>query len=435
MSATEVVAKKELQGTTNTKFKNIIDTIISSFDQAVQHPDAKKLVGEMEEGDLLVINNSFVFRKVSTVKSQCYLCSRCNDKSDLSIPEILSEFRMNLDFKSCSSKSKNLILKSLEESAKEQIKELGTIVFVLISEIDDSEVIDQKSNHATLQLIRWNPKQQELVQFQDQCMIIRDIDDIQSIWQSAIAHYSVQDPASQESLKIALESSIEELEKKAVANLKLPEKSTLPATCLTDSIVTVLKDQLGKYSTAVLAYDNGNGHESSLNDILRIAYSFASDSLNFLQLIVSICDLKPIVLWGTIAQHIGLSAALKDLPWFRTNLKPSAESYRSIIADARNRAFHNLFPFRKSLQVSLPDLALRKASLHLFSEYRNKKLNRLEFQDKELVDVLIEFTRARERILPPDFWSRNEKVMTAIIDLFQHTSDFLKILYVYQQTI
>jgi hypothetical protein len=146
-------------------------------------------------------------------------------------------------------------------------------------------------------------------------------------------------------------------------------------------------------------------------------------------LIVSICDLKPIVLWGTIAEHFTLSEAFRTLPWTRSRNKPSMKNYFSTVADARNSAFHHLFPFRKSLDVILPEKALRDVSLRFFSEHSRRKENRLDYQDKQLADVLLEFTRARDRRAPAQFWYKNLEVMDATIQLFVSTCDFLKTLY------
>lgn len=96
--------------------------------------------------------------------------------------------------------------------------------------------------------------------------------------------------------------------------------------------------------------------------------------------------------------------------------------------DARNSAFHNLFPFRKSLKVPLPDAALGTPELRIFAQHTKKSENQLTYRDKELVDVLLEFTRARERRVSLSFWQKNLEVMDAMIRLFQRTNEFLKLL-------
>jgi len=64
----------------------------------------------------------------------------------------------------------------------------------------------------------------------------------------------------------------------------------------------------------------------------------------------------------------------------------------------------------------------------MFPEFGRRGEGQFNFRDKQLVDVLLAFTRARERRLPPIFWRQNLRVMDASIDLFQKTADFLRAL-------
>jgi hypothetical protein len=78
--------------------------------------------------------------------------------------------------------------------------------------------------------------------------------------------------------------------------------------------------------------------------------------------------------------------------------------------------------------VLLPEDALGAPELQIFSEHTKKSENRLVYRDKELVEVLVEFTRARERALPLTFWQKNLDVMNATIGLFEQTNSFVKLL-------
>ena len=65
----------------------------------------------------------------------------------------------------------------------------------------------------------------------------------------------------------------------------------------------------------------------AFNEVLRLPYNFAGDAKTFIELIVSICDLKPVVLWGTIGSHFALSEAFRALPWMRSRNKASLKKY------------------------------------------------------------------------------------------------------------
>jgi hypothetical protein len=73
---------------------------------------------------------------------------------------------------------------------------------------------------------------------------------------------------------------------------------------------------------------------------------------------------------------------------------------------------------------------LKDVSLRLFAEHGSKQtINELRYQDKELVDVLLQFTRARERRAPASFWRKNLDVMDATIQLFGKVDAVLAQLY------
>ena len=147
---------------------------------------------------------------------------------------------------------------------------------------------------------------------------------------------------------------------------------------------------------------------------------------------MSVCDLKPIILWMTLSAHHNLSEAFRCLPRSRDQNKPSLSNYREIIHGARNRAFHNLLPFGQSIQVDLDGINIKAKRLRLFSEYKMKSENVFDFEDKQLVEILTEFTRADEKYVTSDFWKRNNDVMLATAQLVAAVSDAIKTLNLLQ---
>jgi hypothetical protein len=106
------------------------------------------------------------------------------------------------------------------------------------------------------------------------------------------------------------------------------------------------------------------------------------------------------------------------------------KGYIDLVGDARNRAFHNVFPFEKALHFELPSGALAGAELRIFSEFGSRAHgNELTFHDKALADVMMDFTRARRRPTPDTFWEKNTEVMSSMIELFSETNSVLKELY------
>lgn len=397
-----------------------------------QHPGFVKWRDSeaLNPGDVVLINNSFVFRDVKTNKAKDFLSLTIRDQSREPDISIVRGVRFNLDFKRMSAKSTNIPDKGpLGTRIDPQIDGLGHLVFLLIGEIQDTEVVEVPLNHGQFSQAVWDPTISEPARVEPDRIVVRRTDDEHQVWNAIARQFTTQSSEIPADLRQAVGVALDRLQDKAVAHVRLPQPGETPPYGITDAILAVLQEQRDEYAKACSKIDgNASNSPSSLNDVLRLAYNFASDATGYLRLIVSICDLKPIVLWGTIAEHYALSEAFHALPWERSRLKPSLRNYQQSISDARNSAFHNLFPFRKSLRVSFPEAALGAPELQIFSEYAKKSNNQLTYRDKELVDVLLGFTRARERRLPTTFWQKNLELMDATIELFERSNEFVKVL-------
>ena len=405
--------------------------ILKSVSRLRQHLGfAEWLASEnSSSGDILLVNNSFVFRDVKTNKADTYISLLIKDPPNEPEIAIATGIRFNKDFKRIAAASADFPRTSaLADAIKPQLLRLGQLVFLLIGEIQDCEIAKTTLNQEGFSFAVWDPSIQEEARVEADRIIVKNTDNEDSVWTAIAAHYELVGNPAPDGLREALGIALDHLQDQAVARVQIPLPGKDSGFGITDAILAVLREQRDEYASAVEVCDSAGAVRASLNDILRISYNFASDATGFLRLIVSICDLKPVVLWGTIAEHYALSAAFRSLPWSRSKRKPSLKNYQQSISDARNSAFHNLFPFRKSLRVPLPEAALGAPELQIFSEHGKKSSNQLKYQDKELVDVLVEFTRARERHLSMSFWRKNLEVMNATIALFERTNDFIKLL-------
>jgi hypothetical protein len=161
-----------------------------------------------------------------------------------------------------------------------------------------------------------------------------------------------------------------------------------------------------------------------MNEILRISYNFVSDVNKLLILLINVCDLKPIILWTTISKFYELDQKFKDLPFGFSKMKPSLNNYQNLIKNARNRSFHQLFPFNKALKFQIQ--SIQDVNVTLFSSYSKKDDNKITYKDQELYDLLTSFTRVNEQIVSSNFWTKNELVMTAISNLILAVSQSIK---------
>jgi hypothetical protein len=378
------------------------------------------------KGDLIILNNSFVYRNVKTTKSESFLALRFKDDAELEAePMVARGLAINSDFKLVPAKSRNLpSLTPLTQAVSSELASLGVLVFLLIGAIEDTVVLAEAVKHDAVEALVWDPTLSSPLELAGAILKVRDASDEDDVWGHILAHFRKTNEKPPEGLREAIAIAIDELQAQAVARLVLPAASSKSRSSMTHQVASVLRRHRAVYAKALGPLSTSADLQDP-NEVLRIAYNFASDATTFLRLVVSICDLKPIVLWGTIHRHHALSEAFRNLPWERARLKPSLDGYERIVRDARNAVFHDLFPFRKTLQVDLPQNALEKATVRLFSEYTRKKENQLTFRDKEVLDVLFEFTRARYRRAPLRFWQQNLAVMDATIDLFEETGNHL----------
>ena len=381
----------------------------------------------LKPGGLVVVNNSFVFRDVDTNKADDYLALTVAETGELTFPPLLaSGLRFNLDFKYLPPTSRLPATRPLNVAVADGIKNLGELLFILIGEIDDSTVLSETVNHADFDEIVWEPSLGQTVRVEGRRLEVGQVHDEDAVWHYVQNHYDGSGQAVPDGLREAVGVALDRLQQAAVADLTIPGARQSLGDGITDQIVAVLKEQMSEYEKALSRLAASPTDTAAENEILRLAYSFASDATGYLRLIVSVCDLKPLVLWGTVSHHLALSEAFRKLPWTRSRNKPSMKNYVDTISDARNSAFHNLFPFRKSLNVALTSEALAGAGLVIFSEHGRKKDNVLSYRDKALVDVLTGFTRARERRVTTRFWQQNYEVMAEAVGLFEATSRFVK---------
>jgi hypothetical protein len=409
--------------------KDTVDRISKSVSLLQEHPAFQEWKKPLRpaKGDVILVNNSFVYRSVKTVKNDSYLALRYGNEIKLEPqPLVARGIRINSDFKLVPSKSRNFpSLMPLTEAVSAELSSLGILVFLLIGEIEDNVVLSEAFNHAAVETLVWDPALTLPFELVDRIIRVRDASDEDALWDHVLSHFGSTEQKPPEGMREALGICVDKLHARAVARLALPTSAGKPQSSMTHLVASVLRTHRDAYVRALGASDGDTAPIQEPNEVLRIAYNFASDATTFLRLIVSICDLKPIVLWGTLHRHHALSEAFRNLPWERARVKSSLEGYESIVRDARNAVFHDLFPFRKTLEVELPQNALQNATIRLFSEYARKRENQLSFRDKEVLQVLFEFTRARYRRAPSRFWRQNVAVMDAAIELFEETGEHL----------
>jgi hypothetical protein len=417
-----------------TSKKEVADQIRTAVAAVISQREFLKWLKEEEVSDgLVLLNNSFIFRqKLQTNKNDLYLgIPVISANLGASNAVVARGLAFNSDFKFIGLKElKRLEMQDLNVAIDEQLKRLGRIVMVLIGEVLNNVVTKAPIGHSLFSEIELNPSAPVGLAVKDQTIQVRSISDEEAIWDDLEKTYGNQLPAD---LAQPLASALDHIRRNHYAVLRLPGESALSQPLL-DSFVDALRQNLARYKHAWNGCKGQADVDSNeFNDLLRIAYNFASDAVLVIRLLVSICDLKPIVRWCTVDEWFRLAESFRNLPWSKIKEKHSLDAYQLTVSNARNRAFHRLLPVDNTLRVDLDGTELGRITLRLFPEYaaRNNE-ETLDYNDRVLVELLTNFTRVSERSVSPQFWRRNVAVMEATVELLSRTSSALKLLAVAQ---
>jgi hypothetical protein len=134
-----------------------------------------------------------------------------------------------------------------------------------------------------------------------------------------------------------------------------------------------MRHQTTEYNSALEALRRAPEDQKLLHEILRIAYNFSADVLPLVSLLVSVCDLKPLVFWCTLKEQWALRQAFSDLPWASLGRKEKLEDYKTIVSQARSHAFHHVLPFDTTVEVDLSRLDVRAETMRLFVPFGKRE--------------------------------------------------------------
>ncbi len=388
------------------------------------------------DGDVVVINNSFIYRKplIRTSKNDQYLCLKVKG-TQVDTKNVFSgrPGDVNSDFKLLRAKLANLRpLEPLDQALQTELKRLGRLVFVLVGELRDVPA-EVSVDHDLVGALRFDRSADIAASLQNaangkRAIVVNQLTDPESAWNTVKPQLEQEVVDDLSKLEAAFGVAFEKLQDEARLKLVLPSTT---ASKTAASFMTRLRqsvsDQRRLYESALQqrtrAGATADGH---LREVMRIAYDFADDAIKVLQLLVSVADLKAVVSWCTVKEHFDVAEAFRNLPWTKSHKKPSLERYREIIGGARNRAFHNLLPFDRTIEADLEGVDVKARRLTLLPAHgRRKTTVPFDYEDREMVEILTELTRAPELAVSGDFWKKNVVVMKTFEKLLESTEDAL----------
>jgi hypothetical protein len=411
----------------------LIDAVKAEVDGLIESSAMQQWrdTNRLHPGDLVIFNNSFLYREglAARSKNPRYLCARMsNDVVPVGSPSIARPNRLNSRFKRVPAQQvDDFGLTSLHVAVTEEIDRLGKIAQVLVARIGDDEMVEVKlSDSLGLQTLRFDPTLGRVANIEDEVVSVNRLDDIDVVWQAIETEMTGGNLSGLDQLAAGFEVAFGELRESAGRPVMIDEFA-LDGSCILGSVIDRVEEQVVRYSNALDAYHADPNDIDALNELLRIAYNFADGTKDLLSLVVGLSDLKPILFWLTAGAQSRLADSFANLPFGMVGTaKPSFERYRTVISSARNRAFHDVFAFGRPFHVRLPGDAFRSAELRMFQEYTKRTTKAgLDFEDKELVDLLAGFTRVSERAVPLGFWEKNLHVMEAVADVVRALRDAL----------
>jgi len=421
-----------------TQIKNAIEGSVTELTKSAAFSDWLEQQN-LADGDVVILNNSFIYRKpvIKTSKNEQYLCLKVRiGKLDTSKIFVAKTGEINSDFKLFSARSSNLPqLVSLDQAIQGERRRLGRLVFVLIGKLEDVPT-NVSVQHGSVRELRFEPDAKSEAAVIDtgkggKAIVVNQIVDPESAWNAVNADLERELGEDMSGLETAFGEAFEKLRDEARLKLVLPA----PGQSATDnSFMRRLRESVSKQREEYCAAlqkcaKNGGAANSYLRDVMRIAYNFADDAIKVLHLLVSVADVKPLVLWCTIHQHLAVAQAFRNLPWTSSRKKPSLERYREIIAGARNRAFHNLFAFDRTIEADLMGVDVKARRLTLLPAHgRRKATIPFDYDDREMVEILADLTRAPEVVVPLEFWRKNTAVMESFEKLMESTENALWLL-------
>jgi len=379
----------------------------------------------LENLDLIIVNNSFIYRDfIKTNKSKKYL-GFLGEKPNEHNLVISTGVEINKDFTRISRKSSNFpLITSLNKAINEEIASLGSIVFILIGNIQYSDPISEEINLPGIDRIQLN------FQLENNYSIKKSILEI-----NPHSHaIDIIDPLSEE-IGISVEDQtkikkiIDNLRKNTILPLSIPNRNTNLEETFIDNIIQSLKIEIENYEKSLAEWNKDEGDDVNFTNILRISYNFVDDAISLLELIFSICDLKPVLSWLTLNSQYKLYKTFSKLDWQKEG-KPSLSLYIKLIKEARNSRFHKLFNITNTVEVNLEGINLQANYLRMFSEYNNRSsiLSNFSYEEKQLIELLLNFTRTDERKVTTRFWKQNLEIMNSTLSLIVDFSESLKML-------
>lgn len=423
--------------------KKVIDEIkaliVRNVDELINTKEFVSLLAShpAQDGDVILINNSFILRKplIRTKKNGQFLFLKVKgSQPDTSDVYVSAPSDFDQDFKIVNTKqAEKMSLMPVEQAIEKEVQNLGQLIFFLIGDVVDSSYSSEIQNHHISEL-KFDPNvaKPEVIGVDGKTIIvINQLTDPGAAWNIIKPELEIIPNINLDALEKAYAQSFEKIQNEARLIMNLPQPASLrKSNSFIEQLQNSVIEQKKLYVSALEKCTSGQDpNEINLREIMRISYNFADDAIKLMQLLVSLSDLKAIVLWLTLKSHFDLAESIRNLPWTKSDKKASPDYYVEKIKGARNHAFHNLLLFDRTIEADLSGVQVNAKKLTILPAYSQRKNNvPLDYEDREIVEILSEITRANETVVTLDFWIKNLAVLESFERLLSSTKETLWLL-------
>jgi hypothetical protein len=206
----------------------------------------------LQIGDLIVFNNSFLYREnlSGTSKSKKYLCVTLDSDGEPAVLEVSG--RINSTFKRISVRQAEKYNKhELRPSIAEELENLGTIVFSLVGRIGEDQPASVPLPSSTgLTELRYEPEQQNVADVRSSAVLVNRLDDIDVVWQAIARKLEESETGDSDELAECFEKSFGELREAAGRPIDTEDISA-NASSILGEVVTGIQEQVSAYDEAL----------------------------------------------------------------------------------------------------------------------------------------------------------------------------------------
>jgi hypothetical protein len=407
------------------KIDEIINRIVKNINDYKNNYIKPKLGSKLKDEKFFVLNNSYFSRgkskDIPTYKSDKYLGFYMKDNitgDDCFVVEIMNP--LSRDFKEYDNKPENT--KQLKEEVEEEIKNLGEIVFLLVSEYSEGSSLSKKIENKYFKKITFNPLVTKALEICDDEIIINQLDNCneEKLLNGIKTKIESENKGKEFSkdLEKKIIKAINEIKKESCYFINISDKTKKGSKCILDEILSSIRKNSEDYNNSI---------NKDFNNVLRIAYIFSYDVINLIKFLISVGDLKPLINWETFLTKYKFYESMMQLPGVLKQNKVEIKKYIDIISKSRNKKFHRIFPFERKFKVKLSNNAIKEPVIIFFERYNNNKEHDiLEYKDKQLIKLLQKFNITEEETVQKDFWEKNSEVIENSIIYISEFCDVLK---------